>query len=389
LIEINLGQIAFEGGTPMARATTVGEDMRMSRGMKRTLAVLVVALVPLVGTIGVVTGSASAVPANTLFVSTTGTDSAGCGTNPGTACATINTAIGNAVPGETVKVAPGTYHQTVTIDKPIRLFGAGARRTTIDGSGIDSSGPNYGVVFVGTTGGAVEVKGFTITNPFPDTFTGGEPEVVALKDTNASDSVVITRNVISEGTADVMADADFPIGIDTFQNAATTSISHNTVRGTFQGALLEDNGPVTFDNNKITELQPVTADASTFAPEGLFFLSDLAGSITGQDAGHNSFTHYAGYGIIMQAGFDNSNCSTTPCTGSISGILDSNHLALGGAADADGILLDSEFSGDDLTATLTDNRGFVTTPSGSVAQTSEDGATINVMETGDHIVIRP
>jgi hypothetical protein len=363
--------------------------MRMSRGMNRTLAVMAVVLVPLVGTVGVVTGSASAVAPNTLFVSTTGSDTAGCGTTPTTACATVNTAIGNAVPGDTIRVAAGSYHQTVTIDKPIRLLGAGARRTTLDGSGIDSSGPNYGVVFVGTTGGAVEVKGFTITNPFPDTFTGGEPEVVALKDTNPSDSVVITNNVISEGTADVMANADFPIGIDTFQNVATTTISHNTVRGTFQGALLEDNGPVTFANNKITALEAVTADASTFPAEGLFFLSDLAGSVTGQNASHNSFSHYAGFGIIMEAGFDNGNCSMTPCNGSISGTLDQNRLALQGAPDTAGIELDSENPGNNLTATLTDNRGFVTSPSQAVVQNAQSGATINVTETGDHIVVHP
>jgi hypothetical protein len=245
------------------------------------------------------------------------------------------------------------------------------------------------VVYVGTTGGAVEVSGFTITNPFPDAYTGGEPEAVALADTNPGDSVVITHNVITEGASDVTADTDFPIGIDTFKNAATTMISHNTISGTFQGALLEDNGPVSFANNKIKNLIAVTSDAVTYAPEGLFFLSDLSGSITGQNATHNQFSHYAGYGIIMEAGYSNGNCTDTPCNGSMAGTLANNRLALGGASGAVGIDLQSEFNGNDLTVSLTDNHGFVTAPSQAIVQQATEGATISVTQTGDHIAVHP
>jgi hypothetical protein len=364
-----------------------GESTLSGHGIKKILVVVAGTLVPLIGIIGVASDSASALPPNTLYVSMTGADTPGCGTTPSTACATVDQAISNAVPGDTVKVAAGHYNQTVTIDKPIRLLGAGTGSTTLDGSGIDSSGPNYGVVYVGTTGGAVEVSGFTITNPFPDSYTGGEPETVALADTNAADSVVITGNVISEGASDAGADTDFPIGIDTFKNAATTTISHNTITGTFQGALLEDNGPASFVNNKIKNLIAVTSDAVTYAPEGLFFLSDLSGSLTGQNASHNQFSHYAGYGIIMEAGYSNGNCSDTPCNGSIAGTLAHNRLALGGASGAIGIDLQSEFNGNNLTATLTDNHGYVTDPSQAIVQQATEGATISVTQTGNHIVV--
>jgi hypothetical protein len=368
----------------MRRESTVS-----GHGIRKILIVVAGTLVPLIGTVGVMSGTASALPPNTLYVATTGADTAGCGTTPSTACATVNAAIGNAVAGDTVKVEAGHYNQTVTIDKPIRLVGSGTGSTTLDGSGIDSSGPNYGVVYVGTTGGAVEVTGFTITNPFPDAYTGGEPEVVALADTNAADSVVITRNVISEGSADAAADTDFPIGIDTFKNAATTTISHNTISGTYQGALLEDNGPASFANNKVKNLIAVTADAATYPPVGLFFLSDLSGSITGQDASHNRFSHYAGFGIAMEAGYSNGNCTDTPCNGSIAGTIANNHLALGGASGAVGIDLQSEFNGNDLTATLTDNRGYVTDPSQAIVQQATEGATISVTQTGNHIAVHP
>ncbi len=325
---------------------------------------------------------------NTLYVSTAGTDSGSCGT-PSTACATINYAISQSVAGDTIKVAAGTYNQTVAITVPIRLIGAGASRTTLDGSALDPGGSYYGVVYVGTTGGAVSVRGFTITNPYPYAYTGGEPEVVALADQNPRDSVAITNNVISEGSSDANADTDFPIGIDTFKNAATTTITKNVIDGTFQGALLEDNGPVSFADNSLKDLIAVTSDATTYAPEGLFFLSDLAGSLTGQDATGNSFSHYAGYGIIMEAGYSNGNCANTPCNGSLSGSLVQNHFALGGASGAAAIYLQSENPGNDLTASLTNNRGYVTDPSQAIVQQVVSGATLNVTESGNNIHVRP
>jgi hypothetical protein len=349
---------------------------------------LVGSLVLTIGSLGIMTGPVGAVAVNTLYVSMTGTNSGGCG-SPTTSCASINYALSQAVAGDTIKVAAGTYHQTVAITLPVRLVGAGASRTILDGSGLDPGDSLYGVVYVGTTGGASSVSGFTITNPFPFAYTGGEPEVVALADQNPSDSVVITNNIISEGSSDANADTDFPIGIDTFKNYATTTITDNIISGTFQGALLEDNGPVSFAHNKVKSLIAVTFDATTYAGEGVFFLSDLAGSLTGQDATGNAFSQYAGFGIIMEAGYNNGNCSNTPCNGSISGTLTRNHFALGGVSGAAAITLQAEFAGNNLTAALTGNRGYVTSPSQSIVQQSTDGATLSVTQNGTNIRVRP
>jgi hypothetical protein len=303
-------------------------------------------------------------------------------------------AIGKAVPGDTVKVAAGTYDQTVAIDKAIRLTGAGAARTIVDGAGIDPpSGANYGVLYVGDAGGAVTVSGFTFENPAPYAYTGGEPEVVALANTSASDTVVLTHNIITEGTADPNADTEFPIGLDTFKNAAATTVNANTISGTFQGALFEDNGPVSFTHNKVTTLAASTDDSTdpptTYAAEGVFFLSDLGESITGQDASDNTFTHYAGDGIDMEAGYSNGNCATVACNGSISGTISDNRLALAGASGAAGIFLDSAYAGNDLSATVTDNRGYVTSPSQAIVQNSSAGATLSVVQSGNRIRVRP
>ena len=328
---------------------------------------------------GLLSGTASAT-ANTLHVATTGTDTGNCQTHP---CKTIQYAVNQAIPGDTVKVAAGTYHETVAITSAIQLVGAGAKTTKITGQGLDTVGPVYGVVYVGDVGGAASVSGFTIANPYPYSYTGGEPEVVALADQNASDSVAITNDIISEGTADTSRGSDFPIGIDTFKNTAHTTISHNTIVGTFQGALLEDNGPVLFENNTVKNL----IANSPYPAEGVFFLSDLSGSLTGQIATSNTFTGYAGFGLIMEAGYNNGNCSTTPCNGSIAGRFVNNVFALGGATGAVGIDLSSQFAGNNLTATVTGNHGYVTTPDKALVTSATNGATISVTQSNNHIAV--
>ncbi len=354
-----------------------------------------VALVVSFGTVALVTSSsAGAATGNVRKVTTTGTDTGNCTKNP---CATINYAISQASPNDTVKVAAGTYHQTVQITKALSLVGAGSSKTTLDGSGLDPGGSFYGVVYVGNSGGAVTVRGFTITNPFPYAYTSGEPEVVALRDTNPGDSITITKNVISEGNSDPNVSTDFPIGIDTFVNAATTTITHNTITGTFQGALLEDNGPATVASNKITNLisgsDTSTSPATVYPGEGVFFLSDLAGSITGQIASHNSLSGYGGWGVIMEAGYNHGNCTTTPCNGSISGSVDHNKFALGGATEKGNptaaIDLSAQFAGNNLSATVSSNRGYVTAPSKTITTEATSGATESVTQSKNHIVVHP
>ncbi len=354
-----------------------------------------VALLVSFGTVALVTSSSAGAASGTVRkVATTGKDTGNCTKSP---CATIEYAINQASAGDTVDVAAGTYHQTVQITKPVLLQGSGSSRTTLDGTGLDPGGTFYGVVYVGNAGGPVTVKGFTITNPFPYAYTSGEPEVVALRDTNAGDSITITKNVISEGTADANAGVDFPIGIDTFVNAAMTTITHNTITGTFQGALLEDNGPATVAYNKITNLisntDTTTSPPTVYPGEGVFFLSDLAGSITGQTASHNNLSGYGGWGIIMEAGYNNGNCTSTPCNGSLQGSVSYNKFALMGATEGTNptyaISVKAQFAGNMISGAVSNNKGYVTSPSKDINIVAQSGATASVTSTGNHIKIHP
>ncbi len=73
--------------------------------------------------------------ADTRYVATTGSDSGNHCLDALTPCRTIQHAINQAVGGETVQIAAGTYVENLTIAKNIALQGADAATTFIDGSG--------------------------------------------------------------------------------------------------------------------------------------------------------------------------------------------------------------------------------------------------------------
>lgn len=74
---------------------------------------------------------------------------------------TISAAIAAANPGDTVRVAGGTYREQVVVDKAIKLHGAGREKTIIDGENRTDL-TSLGQVRV-VAAGDVEVSGFTIT----------------------------------------------------------------------------------------------------------------------------------------------------------------------------------------------------------------------------------
>jgi hypothetical protein len=305
--------------------------------------------------------------ARSEYVSTRGTSTGNC--TKRLPCKTINYAISRAINGETIHVEKGTYHQTVDVNKAVTILGAGASSTTINGARIDPSSNNYyGVVFIGSAGGTVTVRGLKIINPYPYSYTGGEPMAVAFADPNSSDTVKVIDDTLREGNADHHSSTDFPIGIDGFLNAATTVISGDSISGFFQGALLEDNGPAAVTNDKFTSLiantDTSTSPATKYPAEGVFFLADEKGTYRGQDAQRDMFSGYSGYGVAESAGYTGG--YVTPgcvANGSIRTTVSRNTFELTGGSKAAAISLKADGTGNNLAGAASDNVGYVVWPS--------------------------
>lgn len=110
-------------------------------------------------------------PADQLYVAQDGDDANDC-RSPQTPCATIGAAIALAAGGDTVNVGPGTYTDTLTIDRDLTIIGAGRDLTIIGAGGgqrvLTVAGGATSLVARGVTlrggqpagsGGAVENRG--------------------------------------------------------------------------------------------------------------------------------------------------------------------------------------------------------------------------------------
>jgi hypothetical protein len=103
---------------------------------------------------GVTTGEPTGEPTTsddtTMGVDTTGDDSTSTGGDDPWDCAngepvtvnqrgkyaTLAAAVAAAPPGATITVCPGTYQETVIVDRPLTLLGAGQDKTFLDGGGV-------------------------------------------------------------------------------------------------------------------------------------------------------------------------------------------------------------------------------------------------------------
>jgi hypothetical protein len=234
---------------------------------------------------------------------------------------------------------------------------------------------------------------------------------VVLEDQNSGDIVNVLNDKITEGRADHNASTDFPIGVDTFLNAATTTISADSIRGFFQGALLEDNGPARVTNDKFTSLisGTDTSSSTVYPAEGVFFLADEGGTYRGQKAEHDTFSNYSGYGIAESAGYTGG--YVTPgcvANGSIGTTVSANTFALTGGSKAAAISLEANGTGNNLSGYVTNDAGYVTSPSKAIKLRSRavpatppnthcapygtsngGGGTVNVTLNNNHIAINP
>ena len=232
-------------------------------------AIVIVATIVVGG--GIAAALLPAVPAgasgNTLYVSSTGTDSGDC-TSPVGACATISYALTQADPGDTIEVS-GTIDDNPTVDIPVTITQMpGGNPAVVDG------GTN-GSVFVvaGKPGFQVTLNGLTIQNG--ESNTGGGIAV------NGNVTLTVTASVISGNTASGGGQGG---GI---YNDGTLDIADSTVSGNIdaaggQGAGIYNDGTVTITDSTLS------ANIAEGAGQGAGLFSDGTAAVTDSTVSGNS-----------------------------------------------------------------------------------------------------
>ena len=164
------------------------------------------------------------------YVATTGTNAGDCSL-PGSPCLTISYVMGQAVAGDNIHVAAGTYNENVQINKSVQLLGTGAEVT-------GNPGP-LGTFWISNGVHNVTIDGFTLVgydNP------NGAIEHAALYIQGINNNVTITNNVITaNGEAGLLTE---------YASSSNLVVSNNTFDGqTFVGAHPGECGFTTqFDN---------------------------------------------------------------------------------------------------------------------------------------------
>ena len=167
---------------------------------------------------------------------------------------TISAAIAAASPGDTVRVAGGTYREQVVVDKAIKLHGAGREKTIIDGENRTDL-TSLGQVRV-VAAGDVEVSGFTITRAGRHGAAGpgqaGDYAAIYTESSVAGVTYDIHHNrVIEVGEPDNPASQFRGLGFLAGPGLQDLDFHHNDIsRTTYVGVLCQAHvGPQTIRDN--------------------------------------------------------------------------------------------------------------------------------------------
>ncbi len=166
-----------------------------------------------------------------------GSDSNDCKTRQ-TACKTIGHAISLASSGDTVRVAPATYTENLTIGTTLKVTGAGATTTIIDGGGVNT------VVTISSA--ALTLSGLTIQHGDTTTLGGG---------IHNSGTLTLNNSTVTQNQAKGLASGGGGI-----YNSGILTINYSTISGNSNwasvyrggGGVLNVGGILTIKNSTIS-----------------------------------------------------------------------------------------------------------------------------------------
>jgi hypothetical protein len=168
-----------------------------------------------------------------------GNDNNNC-KSPQTACRTIGHAISLASSGDTVMVAPATYTENLTIGTTLKVTGAGATTTIIDGGGVNT------VVTISSA--AVTLSGLTVQHG-DATLGGGIHNSGTLTLNNSTVTQNQAKGVASSGGGGIYNSGILTINNSTISGNRSWASRYRPLGG---GGILNVGGILTIKNSTIS-----------------------------------------------------------------------------------------------------------------------------------------
>ncbi len=202
-----------------------------------------------------------------------GNDSGNDCTNSSTPCATVQHAVDVADPGDEIRVAAGTYTESLTLDKPVSLMGDGADDTIIHAL----TGQRVMTITGSTITNSTVISGFTFTGGNPVADVGGGLLVITSTPTIHNNYFISNTLVMSYSGGGLY-----------FQNSNGPLLSDNliggnsTITGCGGGLYFDNSANVTLTGNTISnnKASPFPSSGVGGSGGGVFFYNSPAATLS-------------------------------------------------------------------------------------------------------------